>query len=272
MKRTVFFVSDGTGITAETVGHALLTQFGSLDFERVSIPFANTSSKIEDIVNKINHVHSESDIRPIVFATMTNPEFAKQLLENTEALVLDLFDTYIKPLESELGLQSSYVTGRSHGLVNQSSYDIRMEAINFTLNHDDGASLQHLSQAEVIIVGVSRSGKTPTCVYLSMQYGILAANYPLTEDDLESDCLPRFLRQFKKRIYGLTIAPDRLQQIRQQRRPDSNYSSFNQCRKEIKSAEEIYQIEGLPCLNTTEHSIEEIASRIMHDMRLLRQR
>lgn len=270
MKRTVFFVSDGTGITAETVGHALLTQFESLEFERISIPFANTSNKIEDIINKINHVQSESDIRPIVFATMTNPEFAKHLVENSNALILDLFDTYIKPLESELGLQSSYVTGRSHGLVNQSSYDLRMEAINFTLNHDDGASIQHLSQAEVIIVGVSRSGKTPTCVYLSMQYGILAANYPLTEDDLESDCLPKFLRPFRNHIYGLTIVPERLQQIRQQRRPDSIYSSLKQCRKEIKSAEEIYQLERLPCLNTTEHSIEEIATRIIQDLDLKR--
>ena len=272
MKRTIFFVSDGTGITAETVGHTLLTQFGSIDFERISIPFANTSSRITEIVNKINKVNSESGIRPIVFATMTNPEFARQLVENSSALTLDLFDTYIQPLEAELGMQSSYVTGKSHGLVNQSSYDTRMDAINFTLNTDDGVSIKNYEQAEVIIIGVSRSGKTPTSVYLSMQYSIRVANYPLTDDDLEAASLPKFLRPFRDRIYGLTIKPDRLQNIRQQRRPDSVYSSLNQCRKEIKSAEEIYQIENIPCLNATEHSIEEIASRIMHDMRLLRQR
>jgi len=177
-----------------------------------------------------------------------------------------------QPLEAELGIQSSYATGKSHGLVNQTLYDTRMEAINFTLNNDDGANINNFDQAEVIIIGVSRSGKTPASVYLAMQYAIRVANYPLTVDDLETGCLPKFLRKHHARIYGLTINPDRLQHIRQQRRPDSVYASLKQCRKEVKSAEEIFQIENIPSLNTTEHSIEEIASRIMHDMNLRRRR
>ncbi len=272
MKRTVFFVSDGTGITAETVGHALLTQFESFEFERISIPFANTSDRLAKVIDKINQIHDDTGSRPIVFATMSNPEFAQQLIENAKARVFDLFSTYIKPLEAELGIQSSYLTGKSHGLTNHSAYEKRIDAINFTLHHDDGTHINNLQLADIIIIGVSRSGKTPTCIYLAMQYSIKAANYPLTEEDLETSRLPDLLRPFRHNIIGLTIKPERLQRIREQRRPGSKYASINQCRKEVKSAEEMYQIERIPYLDTTKQSIEEIAARIIHEMSPTRQK
>ena len=270
MKRTAFYISDGTGITAETVGHAVLTQFDFIEFEHVSVPFTNTSGKITAIIEQINQLDDASDHRPVVFITLTNLEFSSQINRDCNGIIVDIFNAFVKPLELEFKHQSSIVTGVSHSLADRRSYDSRMDAINFSLVHDDGASLQHLKQAEVILIGVSRSGKTPTSVYLAMQYGILAANSPLTDDDLESDSIPKYLKPFRRRVYGLTIDPERLHQIREKRRPDSKYSSLAQCRKEVQSAEEMYQHEKIPYLNSTTQSIEEIATQITQDMNLKR--
>jgi regulator of PEP synthase PpsR (kinase-PPPase family) len=270
MKRTVFYISDGTGITAETVGHAVLTQFDSIEFEHVSVPFTNTSGKLTEIIDRINQLDDASDHRPVIFITLTNLEFASQIIKDCNGIIVDIFNAFVKPLELEFKHPSSIVTGVSHSLSDRRSYDSRMDAINFSLVHDDGASLQHLKQAEVVLIGVSRSGKTPTSVYLAMQFGILAANSPLTDDDLESDSLPKYLKAFKRHIYGLTIEPERLQQIRQKRRPDSQYASLAQCRKEVQSAEEMFQHEKIPFLNSTSQSIEEIATQIIQDMKLKR--
>jgi len=270
MKRTVFYISDGTGITAETVGHAVLTQFDSIEFEHVSVPFINTSSKVLAVIDQVNQLDDESDHRPVVFITLTNPEFSSQINRDCNGIIVDIFNAFVKPLEQEFKHPSSSVTGGSHSLSDRRSYDSRMDAINFSLVHDDGTSLQHLKQAEVILIGVSRSGKTPTSVYLAMQYGILAANSPLTDDDLESDSIPVYLKSFRRHLYGLTIDPRRLHQIREKRRPGSKYASLAQCRKEVQSAEEMYQHEKIPYLDSTAHSIEEIATQIIQDMKLKR--
>ncbi len=270
MKRTVFYISDGTGITAETVGHAVLTQFDFIEFEHVSLPFTNTFNEVESIIDQINQLDDASDHRPVVFMTLTDPEFSSQINKDCNGIIVDIFNAFVKPLELEFKHPSSTVAGVSHSLADRRSYDSRMDAINFSLVHDDGASLQHLKQAEVILIGVSRSGKTPTSVYLAMQFGILAANSPLTDDDLESDSIPKYLKPFRRNLYGLTIDPERLHQIRQKRRPDSQYSSLSQCRKEVQSAEEMYQHEKIPFVNSTAHSIEEIATQIIQDMKLKR--
>lgn len=270
MKRNVFFISDGTGITSETLGHALLSQFDTLNYDQITIPFTNTLSKLSDAVVKINKVGVSAGIQPIVFSTLTNPELAKLLEKKCHALILDLFSAFIQPIESELDQKSSHITGRSHSLFDRASYDTRMDAVNFSLHNDDGSSIKQLPQAEVIIIGVSRSGKTPTSVYLAMQFGIRAANSPLNDDDLDAASLPKYIQPFRHRIYALTIDPERLHQIRQQRRPNSRYASLAQCRKEVQSAEEIFQVEHLPFLSTTKHSIEEIASQIIQDMGLKR--
>jgi regulator of PEP synthase PpsR (kinase-PPPase family) len=269
MKRTVFFISDGTGITAETLGHTLLTQFEDLERRELTLPFIDTPERALASLDWIDRAAREDGVRPIVFTTLTDPDL-RQLIEASHALVLDLFRAFTGRLEAELGKSSSPIKGRSHGLVDKASYDIRIEAINFTLNHDDGASTRHYRDAEVILIGVSRTGKTPTCLYLAMQFGIRAANYPLTEEDLGKGIMPRMLQPFGDRLYGLTINPDRLHRIRTARRPDSTYASLSQCKREVTEAEEFFRTEGIPFLNTTSISIEEIGAHVLHEMGLKR--
>jgi [pyruvate, water dikinase]-phosphate phosphotransferase / [pyruvate, water dikinase] kinase len=269
MKRTVFFISDGTGITAETLGHALLTQFEAIECREITLPFIDTPERAAMALEWIDRTAREDGIRPIVFTTLIDTSL-REIIEGSRALVLDLFRVFMRPLEAELGKISSHVKGRSHGLVDKDSYDIRIEAINFTLNHDDGASTQQYRDAEVILIGVSRAGKTPTCLYLAMQFGIRAANYPLTEEDLSKGTLPHVLRPFRSHLYGLTINPDRLHKIRTTRCPNSTYASLSQCKREATEAEEIFCTERIPFLNTTSASIEEIAAHILQETGLKR--
>ena len=269
MKRTVFVISDGTGITAETLGHTLLTQFEDLEYREVALPFTDTVERASAAIDWINQAAKEEHARPIVFTTLIDP-ILRELIEQSNALVVDLFKAFMQPLAVELGKGWAHVKGRSHGLVNKDSYETRIEAINFTLSHDDGARTGHYRDADVILIGVSRTGKTPTCLYLAMQFGIRAANYPLTEEDLRRGGMPGWLRPFRARLYGLTINPDRLHRIRTVRYPNSTYASLYQCKKEAAEAEEVFQTEGIPFLNTTLVSIEEIAVHILQKMGLKR--
>lgn len=269
MTRTVFFVSDGTGITAETLGHSLLTQFEDLAYREITLPFIDGPENALAAVNLINRAAAADGCRPIVYATLTGPNLL-DLIDASNALVLDLFGVFIPPLEAELGQRSVHAKGRSHGLVDKVSYDVRIEAINFALNHDDGASTRRYRQADVILTGVSRTGKTPTCLYLAMQFGIHAANFPLTAEDLDHSRMPRLLQPFRDRIYGLTIDPERLHKIRSERRPHSAYASLSQCRQEVQQAEDLFRRDGIAQVNTTAVSIEEIASRVLRDMGLKR--
>ncbi len=269
MKRKVFFISDSTAITAETIGRTLLTQFEKEEFDQMTIPFVQTQDKLSPVIELINHTEDETGVRPLVFSTMTD-RYLTTKLRKCNALVLDLFNAFINPLEAELGVHSTYIAGRSHGLTDKKVYDKRMEAMNFTLTHDDGASVQKLKHAQIVLIGVSRSGKTPVSVFLAMQFGIRAANYPLTDDDFGSARLPKILHAHRENLYGLIIDPDRLQQIRQKRKPDSTYASIRQCRKEIHDIEEMYQFERIPYLDVTYSSVEEIASQIIQDKGLKR--
>ena len=189
MKRSVFFISDSTGITAETLGHALLTQFDDLEYRQVTIPFVRDSKAAEDAVGKINAAAHEDGTRPIVFSTLTGSDLHRAVSES-DGLVLDVFNAFLRPLEQELQRGSAHATGRFHGLVDRAIYDARISAVDFALKHDDGEGLKGYHDADLILVGVSRSGKTPTCVYLSMQFGVRAANYPFTIEDVERDSLP----------------------------------------------------------------------------------
>jgi len=269
MNRTVFYLSDGTGITAETLGHTLLTQFDSNPFRQVTLPFIDSVDKASAVVQEINCVAAADGCRPIVFSTLIDAAAQEQVAQSN-ALVLDLFSVFIRPLELELAQRSSHTTGRSHGMADRASYGVRIEALNFALHHDDGASTKHYGDADVILIGASRTGKTPTCLYLAMHFGICAANYPITVDDLDSNQLPRVLWPHRERLYGLTIDPERLHQIRNQRRPGSEYASLPQCRKELRHVESVYRSEGISSLNTATMSIEEIASRVLQDARLER--
>lgn len=267
IRRTVFFVSDGTGITAETLAHSLLAQFPDCVFRQVRAPFVDSVEKARTCVDDINAATQRDGMRPLVFSTLVRGEIV-ECLRTAQAKFLDLFDTFIDPLEAELGVKSTHTVGRFHGIAESIEYKTRIEAINFTLAHDDGQSDEKLHEADVILVGVSRSGKTPTSLYLAMQFGVKAANYPLIPEDFERNKLPGQLTQHRSKLFGLTITPERLAQIRQERRPNSKYAAIENCRYEIDAAQRMMKREGIPCLESTTRSIEEISARIMQDIRI----
>jgi len=262
-RRTVFFVSDRTGITAEMLGNSLLSQFEGLSFHRQTIPFVDTPEKIDEILHRIDENAAAEGRRPLVFSSIVDDAMSEQL-GRANALVLDLFQVFIAPLESELGAKSSHAAGRTHGIANSLEYFARMEAINFTQAHDDGATTRDLAKAQLILIGVSRCGKTPTALYLALQFGILTANFPLTPDDFVDKKLPGSILPYRDKLFGLTIDPERLQQIREARRPASKYASLENCRYEVHQAEVLMQREKVATLDTTARSIEEIATTILH--------
>ena len=268
-QRTVFFVSDQTGVTAETMGHSLLTQFDGLEFKPVTLPFISTVDKAVEAARRISATAAEEGVRPIVFATLVN-DSVREVLRRADCLYLDFFDAFLGPLEQELGQTSSHALGRAHGMTDLAAYTARINATNYALANDDGGSTHDYDRADVILVGVSRSGKTPTCVYLALQYGVFAANFPLTDENLESRRLPPILSFHRRKLFGLTIQPERLQQIRQERRPDSRYASMPQCNFEIRAAEQLFERFGIPYLETTGCSIEEISSRVLDRMAIPR--
>ena len=263
--RTVFFVSDGTGITAETFGHSVLTQF-DLRFKQIRLPFIDTIEKAFEAVRKINDAFETEGNRPIVFSTLVQTDLASVIFKS-KGLHMDLIQTFVAPLEQELGVKSTHTVGRSHNIADTEEYKNRIEAINYSLAHDDGQSNKNLSTADVILVGVSRSGKTPTTLYLAMQYGIKAANYPLIPDDFERGKLPSALPEFKGKIFGLSIAPERLSEIRNERRPGSKYASLENCRYEVNEAEAMMKREGIRWLSSTAKSIEEISTTILQEIK-----
>ncbi|HEX5343577.1 MAG TPA: pyruvate, water dikinase regulatory protein [Duganella sp.] len=263
--RTVFFVSDGTGITAETFGHSVLTQF-EMRFRQVRLPFIDTLDKAHDAVRKINEAFATDGQRPIIFSTLVKTELS-DVIRLCKGMYMDMFQTFVAPLEQELGMKSTHTIGRSHNIVDSEEYKNRIEAINFSLAHDDGQSHKNLSSADVILVGVSRSGKTPTSLYLAMQYGIKAANYPLIPDDFERGKLPSSLYEFKSKIFGLTITPERLSEIRNERRAGSKYASLENCRYEVNEAELMMKREGIRWLSSTTKSIEEISTTILQEIK-----
>lgn len=266
--RCVFFISDGTGITSETLGHSLLAQFPGARLRQVRIPFVDNLDKAIEVANQIREAGRRDGARPIVFSTLVSREIIAAT-RDADALFIDLFEQFIGPLETELGVRSTHTVGRFHGIADSSDYKARIEAINFAMTHDDGVSTNgELSDADVVLVGVSRSGKTPTSLYLAMQFGVKAANYPLIPEDFERNKLPGELHNFRKKLFGLTIAPERLVQIRQERRPDSRYASLENCRYEIEAAQKLMRRENIPWLDSTTKSIEEISAVILQAVRL----
>ncbi|HJP38485.1 MAG TPA: pyruvate, water dikinase regulatory protein [Gammaproteobacteria bacterium] len=261
-RRTVFFLSDQTGVTAETLGHSLLTQFDEHQFDQITLPFIDTVDKAEAAIRQINAVATEQAARPIIFSTIVHNELRQRFM-HASGLFLDFFNTFIGPLEKELKMKSLNRSGRAHGMQDSGAYDRRIEATNFALNYDDGGKIRGYERADVILIGVSRSGKTPTCLYLAMTYGVFAANYPLAEDELESADLPKVLKPYRDKLYGLTIAPERLVKIRKERRAAGRYASSQQVSFEIRAAEAIFKRWQIPFVDTTSFSIEEISSTIL---------
>ncbi|CAM2189351.1 phosphoenolpyruvate synthetase regulatory protein [Paraburkholderia sacchari] len=266
MSPTVFIVSDGTGITAETFAHSILSQFDQ-KFRLVRVPFIDSTDKAYSTAEKINEAAVHEGRRPIVFTTLVDSN-SNEILKRSNALVLDMFQTFVEPLEQELELKSSHAMGRGHQNADTDEYKNRIEAINFSLAHDDGQSDRNLNDADVILVGVSRSGKTPTSLYLAMQYGVKAANYPLIPDDFERGKLPNSLLPYRGKIFGLSIDPQRLTEIRNERRPGSKYAALENCRYEVNEAEAMMRRENIKWLSSTHKSIEEIATTILQEIRL----
>lgn len=264
--RTVFFISDGTGITAETFGNAIMAQF-EMKSRHVRLPFTDSVDKAHQAIRQINHTGELEGVKPIVFTTLVNMEILEVIKANCNGMLLDMFGMFVAPLEAELGLKSNHRVGRFSDASKSKEYDERIEAINFSLAHDDGQSNRDLQGSDVILVGVSRSGKTPTSLYLAMQYGLKASNYPLIPEDFDRHELPPALVPHRKKIFGLTIAAERLSQIRNERRPNSTYADLANCRHEIHEAEAMMRREGIRWLSTTTKSIEEIATTILQEIR-----
>ncbi|MEZ5524108.1 MAG: pyruvate, water dikinase regulatory protein [Pseudomonadales bacterium] len=270
MKRRVYFISDGTAITAETLGKSLLTQFEQVSFEFTTLPYINSAEQVATTLQLIEADNARQDTLPIVIVTLVDPELRKQI-QQCNAFVVDIFSAFLAPLEKELRSPSVSKAGKQRHIDQNHHYSNRIDAVHFAINNDDGASTREYDEADIILVGVSRCGKTPTCLYLALQFGIRAANYPLTEEDLDGFELPAQLKAYRQKLYGLSISPQRLQGIRQARRADSRYASMAQCQREVRQAEAIFRKAGIPFIDTTRASVEEIATRVMNAAGLRRE-
>ncbi len=267
--RYAFYISDSTGITSQTLGNALLPLFKETKFHKIHLPYTDSIAKADEAVRQINEAAIKSGEKPLIFDTIMNPEIRDRIAASN-GFLMDIIGTFLPALEKELGAVSSYKVGQSHDNPTDERALIRMDAVNFALENDDGAKTKYYPGADVILIGVSRSAKTPTCLYIAMQHGIFAANYPLTEEDLEKGELPKSLREFKGKLFGLSIDPPRLASIREQRRADSRYASMKQCEWEVKEALFMYRKLGIPWVDTTAISVEEIATRIIMSKNLQR--
>ena len=268
--RTAFYISDGTAITSEVFGHALLSLFPT-EFNHKTIPFVETEEQAYAVIEKISESFQDAGERPLVFYTVVNPDI-RRVIARSVGINYNFLDQFVAPLEKIIGVPSKPEKHRTHS-IHEKTYDIRIEAVNYALANDDGSNLKDYHEADIILVGVSRSGKTPTSLYLALQYGIKAANYPFTEDDMGDMLkLPTVLRRFKQKLFGLTIEPARLHQIRSERRANSRYASLQQCRMELREVENLYRKEKIPFLNSTKYSIEEISAKILAETGLQRRK
>ncbi|MGE4532817.1 posphoenolpyruvate synthetase regulatory kinase/phosphorylase PpsR [Halomonas sp.] len=272
MTRTAFFISDGTGITAESLGRSLLAQFENVEIRMLTKPYIDTVEKAETLVEVINGAAVRDGELPIIIDTIVDGRI-REVIRQAEGFKIDIFSTFLEPLEQELNTHSSYTVGRTHSIGQDEVYMDRIHSVHFALDNDDGARTHQYDKADVILIGVSRCGKTPTSLYLALQFGIRAANYPLTEDDLDEDGtlkLPRALATHRHKLFGLTIDPRRLAAIRHERRPNSRYSSMDQCVQEVGQAEGLYRQMHIPFIDTTRFSVEEISTRMIAEMGLTR--
>lgn len=258
----IYVLSDGTGITAETIARTLLTQFADLHPAWNLRPFVRSIERLEVLFEEMRRGVQPS----LAVATFANAELRQQL-KHCPVPVLDFFSDHLAQIEEVFGSRAESVSGRAHGMGDLERYDRRIEALNFTLAHDDGLATSDIGRAEVVLMGVSRSGKTPTCLYLAMNYGMFAANYPLIPEDLNGDTrIPKVLHGLRGRLVGLVISPDRLAQIRDARRPGSRYASLAQCRDECLAIDEFLYQHRIPRLEVTQLSIEEIAARVRAEL------
>lgn len=269
MKQVIFYISDGTGITAETLGHSLISQFDGLQITSTTIPYLNTTDKAHDAVKKINAAALKSETPPLLMATIIDDEI-REIIAQSNGNLFEFFNVFLQPLSKILKMPYSHIAGRSHGIPDQQNYKSRIDAVNLALSCDDGLGVKYYNDADLILLGPSRSGKTPTCLYLALQFGVGAANYPLVTEDLNKVDTPEFFEKYHDKIFGLIPDPNRLHSIRQERILDSKYSSKTQCIWEINKIEKIYKRNNIPYLNATNLSIEEIATKVLEMLKIIR--
>jgi regulator of PEP synthase PpsR (kinase-PPPase family) len=267
--RPVFYISDQTGITVETLGNSLLRLYPSVKTNIITLPFIDSISKVNKVVDDINDLQKKSGTRPVIFVSIINPKI-REIISSQNFLVLDLFELFLAPLTAEFNEKPSNENIKSHTDADSKEYEVRMDATNFALSSDDGVAMADYDKSDIILVGVSRSGKTPTCLFLALRYGIFASNYPLTEEDLEESKLPKALAPYRSKLYGLSISPERLRSIRIARRGEGKYSSQQQVNFESRAALTLFQKNHIPFSDTTHQSIEEVASRIFSETKLVR--
>lgn len=270
--RHAFIVSDGTAITAEALAHSILAQFPDLRYHQTRMPFVTTEEKALEAARQIREEEIKDGQRPLIFTTFVDPAIMRAFNENVSGHIIDLFRKFVGPLETELGMKSAHSVGATHRIRDDEKYNRRIAAIDYTLQHDDGQTNRGLDEADVILVGVSRSGKTPTSLFLAMQFGIKVANYPLIPEDFDRGELPEALQPLRHKLFGLSIKPERLSEIRNERRPGSRYASMENCSSEIESAENLMRREGIRWLNSTTKSIEEISATIISELGLDKRR
>ena len=263
----VFILSDRSGLTAETLCHTLLSQFPDLEFNQEALPFIENREKLEQVIARINQVAAESGKRPLVFTTFAREDH-QDLAATANAEIFNLFEPFIGRMETALAQTASHLAGKAHGIADPAQYGRRISAVNYALRCDDGLHRGDYRRATVILVGVSRCGKTPTSLYLALHFGFHAANYPLTEEDFERDALPDEILAHRDKVFGLTIDPARLQQIRTERQPDSRYASLAQCRAEVRMAQSLFKRYHIAHCDSTAYSVEELGSTIKHRMGL----
>lgn len=264
MRRSAFFISDSTGITAETLGKSLLAQFDTIEFSKTVLPFIDTEEKARQAVGRINDAADRDGAPPIIFDTIVNHDI-RHIIGTSNGVLMDIFSTFLAPLEKALNAKSGLTVGRAHNRNAELLYEQRINAVNYALENDDGARINRYDEAQIILIGVSRCGKTPSCLYMAMQHGVYAANYPLTDEDLDHGQIPKPLQPYRNKLYGLTIDPERLSAIRHERRPDSRYAHISKCEDEVRMALSLFERNGIRYIDSTHTSIEEIATKILSE-------
>ncbi len=270
-KRHIYYVSDSTGITVEGIGRSVLAQFSDIEFIQKTVSFVDSKDKVDALIEEINMIEPAYGNRPIIFFTFSPDSFEADITK-CNALTMNCLETFIKPLSKEINQEPIHNQPNRKLLGDKrlASYQRRIDALNYTMNNDDGISTRNFEQAELILVGVSRSGKTPTSLYLALHYGIFTANYPLVDEDFANDSLPLPLKAHLSKLYGLLISPQRLTEIRSQRRPGSRYAEFKKCQDEINATRRIFDSSGIHYLDVTSRSVEELSSKILQEAKIQR--
>jgi [pyruvate, water dikinase]-phosphate phosphotransferase / [pyruvate, water dikinase] kinase len=256
--RDVYYLSGSTGILAKDLGKALLCQFPDVPFREELIPFIQTEKEAEKAIERIRS-RSTGQV-PMVISTLLGRKL-NGILNHPDVEFLNIFDQFLRKIEDILEEKAVWKAGASRHPSERTMIK-RVEAIHYCIDHDDGSGTKDYDEAEVILLGVSRSGKTPVSVYLATQMGIKTANYPLVLDDSPSFRLPPYITRNKKRLIGLSITPQLLHQYREQRYANSSYASLSTCRSEINEVNTLYLNHDIPIVTSDGKSIEEIAIHV----------